>query len=80
MRLITHADASHHSEFNARSRAGRVEYLGNFNDDTAINGPMDCASVIIDCITAGTYKSEYAALFISCQILVATRNALADLG
>jgi hypothetical protein len=80
MRLITHADASHHSESNARSRAGRVEYLGDNNDDTAINGPIDCASVIIDCVTAGTYESEYAALFISCQKSVTTRNALADLG
>jgi hypothetical protein len=80
MRLITHADASHHSESQSRSRAGGVHYLGDNSDDTTINGPIDCYSVIIDVVCAGTFESEYAALFISCQKSVILRNTLNDLG
>ncbi len=80
MRLITHADASHHSKSHSRSRAGGVHYLGDTLDDTAINGPIDCYSVIIDVVCAGTFESEYAALFISCQKAVMLRNTLEDLG
>jgi hypothetical protein len=61
MRLITHADASHHSESQSRSRAGGVHYLGDNCDDTAINDPIDCYSVVIDVVCAGTFESEYAA-------------------
>jgi hypothetical protein len=80
MRLIAHSDASHHSESHSRSRAGTVMYLGDNDNDTKINGPVECSSVIIDVVTAGTYKSEYAALFSTCQKAVVLRNALVDLG
>ncbi len=80
MRLITHADASHHSESKSRSRAGGVHYLGDNSDDSVINGPIDCYSIIIDVVCAGTFESEYAALFISCQKAVVLRNTLQDLG
>jgi hypothetical protein len=41
MRLITHADASHHSVSQPSSLAGVVHYLGDNSDDTIINGPID---------------------------------------
>lgn len=80
MRLITHADASHHSVSESRSRAGGVHYLGNNSSDNVINGPIDCYSVIIDVVCAGTFESEYAALFISCKKAVILRSTLQDLG
>jgi hypothetical protein len=54
--------------------------LGDTTDDTAINGHIDCSSVIIDVVTEGTYESEYYALYINCQKAVVTRNTLEDLG
>ncbi len=80
MRLITHADASHHSVSQSRSRAGGVHYLGDNADDTSINDPIDCYIVIIDVVCVGTFEWEYAALFISCQKAVALRRTLDDLG
>jgi hypothetical protein len=41
---------------------------------------VECSSVIINVVTAGTYESEYAALFSTCQKAVVLRNALVDLG
>jgi hypothetical protein len=71
MRLITHADASHHPELQSRFRAGGVHYVGGDSNDTMINEPIDYYSAIIDVVCA--------ALFISCQKAVSLRNTLFDL-
>ncbi len=80
MRAIGHGDRSHHSESQSRSRAGRVLYLGDTADDSAINGPIDCYSSIINVVCAGTWESESAVVFILCQKAVVLRNTLHDLG
>ncbi len=80
MRAIGHGDASHHSESQSRSRAGGVLYLGDIADDSAINGPIDCYSSIINVVCAGTWEPESAAVFILCQKAVILRNTLHDLG
>jgi hypothetical protein len=68
MRLITHADVSHHHFDSHSSSCTSVEYLGNITDDTAINdNSFDCLSVIIYVVTAGKYKSDYAAFYINYQ-------------
>ncbi len=41
--------------------------LGNNSNDNIVNGPIERYSIIIDVVCAGTFESEYAALFINCQ-------------
>ena len=64
MVLLTHSDASYHSESEARSRAGGHIYFGNNQNDTIPQAAVSNISVIIPTVASSAAEAEYAAAFI----------------
>jgi hypothetical protein len=58
-------------------RVGLVSYLG---DATTINGPISCASKMINCVLASVAEAEIAGGFQVAQAAVHLRNILNELG
>ena len=77
MVLLTHSDASYHSESEARSRAGGHIYFGDHQNDTAPNAAVSNISVIIPTVAASAVEAEYASSFIVGQ---AATSIIIDLG
>lgn len=80
MRLIVHSDASFNSETGARSRTGALFYLGDYDDDTKVNGPVLCLVAILHLVVASAAEAEYGGLFAAGQTATSLRHSLQDLG
>jgi hypothetical protein len=80
MLLRIDADASFHSEPEARSRAGGHFTLGRASDPDFVNGPVECVAKTIPTVVASSAEAEYAAIFLMGQIGVGIRNTLSDIG
>ena len=80
MRLHVGVDGSHLSRPNSRSVAGAFFYVGDTNDPTIINGPVECMSTVIPVVTASAGETEYASLFMAAQKACPLRQTLHDLG
>jgi hypothetical protein len=71
------SDASYLCRPKAKSVVGLFSYLG---DETMINGPISCASKMINCVLASVAEAEIAGGFQVAQAAVHTRNILSELG
>jgi hypothetical protein len=80
MRLHVAVDGSHLSRPNSRSVAGAFFFIGDANDPTIINGPVECMSTIIPVVTASAGETEYASLFMAGQKACPLRQTLFDMG
>lgn len=80
MRLVCHTDASYLSESGARSRAGGVLFLGTYDNDTAVNGSIECMSSIIPVTVSSAAEAEYGAAFAVAKEAEGHRLTLLDLG
>jgi hypothetical protein len=80
MVLLTHSDASYHSESEARSRAGGHIYFGDHQNDTAPNAAVSNISVIIPTVAASAVEAEYASSFIVGQAATSIMHTAIDLG
>ena len=80
MVLLTHSDASYHSESEARSRAGGHIYFGNNQNDTTPQAAVSNISVIIPTVASSAVEAEYAAAFIVGQAATSIMHTAMDLG
>ena len=80
MKLHIQSDGSHLSRSGSRSVAGAFYYLGDTNDPTLLNGPIDVVSSLIPVITASAAETEYASVFLAAQRGTSVRQTLIDLG
>ena len=71
------SDASYLCRPKAKSVVGLVSYLG---DAATINGPISCASKMINCVLASVAEAEIAGGFQVAQAAVHLRNILNELG
>ena len=76
MILYVQTDASCLSRSGARSVAGVVEYLGNKDQPTHINGAIHAASSIMDVLVASAGEAEYAGVFMGARHAEGTRAQL----
>ena len=76
MVLLTHSDASYHSESEARSRAGGHIYFGDHQNDIVPNAAVSNISVIIPTVAASAVEAEYASAFIVGQAATSHRLRL----
>ena len=80
MILYVQTDASYLSRSEARSVVGVVEYLGNKDQPTHINGAIHAVSSIIDVVVASAAEAEYAGVFTGARHAEGTRALLDFLG
>ena len=80
MILHIQSDASYLSRPCGRSVGGGIQYLGNLNEPTQINGPCHVISKVIDVVVASAAESEYAGVFINAQSGEWTRSILRAIG
>jgi hypothetical protein len=80
MVLLTHSDASYHSESEARSRAGGHIYFGDHKNDTEPNAAVCNISVIIPTVASSAVEAEYASAFIVGQAATSIMHTAMDLG
>ena len=81
MKMHIQSDGSHLSRSESRSVAGAFYYLGDTQDPTLLNGPIDVVSSLIPVIiTASAAETEYACVFLSAQRGTSLRQTLIDLG
>ena len=71
------SDASYLCRPKAKSVVGLHSYLG---DEKTINGPISCASKMINCVLASVAEAEIAGGFQVAQAAVHLRNILNELG
>ena len=80
MILLTHSDASYHSESEARSRAGGHIYFGDHKNDIVPNAAVCNISTIIPTVAASAVEAEYASAFIVGQAATSIMHTAMDLG
>ena len=80
MILHMQTDASYLSRSSARSVVGGLEYLGNRDQPTQINGAVHTFSAILDVVVASAGEAEYGGLFTGAKHGEGSREVLAFLG
>ena len=80
MKLVCHNDPSYLSEPDARSIAGDILFLGNYQNNAAPNAPICFISVIIPTAVASATRLEYASAFLVGQAVTSIIHTLAGLG
>ena len=80
MILHVQTDASYLSRSGARSVVGGLEYLGNRDQPTQINGAVHTFSTILDVVVASAAEAEYGGVFIGAKHAEGSRALLEFLG
>ena len=80
MILHVQTDASYLSRSGARSVVGGLEYLGNKEQPTHINGAVHTFSTILDVVVASAGEAEYGGVFVGGKHAEGSRATLEFLG
>lgn len=80
MILHAHSDASYLSESASRSRVGGFLFLGNTNNGTFVNAPVEQFSTMLSVVVSSAAEAEYAALYTVAQEATPLRVTLQELG
>lgn len=80
MILHAHSDASYLSESLSRSRVGGFLFLGNTDNGSFVNAPIEQFSTILSVVVSSAAEAEYAALYTVAQEAAPLRVTLEELG